>query len=152
MENTTGDGNCFFRAVSMYLTGIEDSHEYLRRMVIEHVRYNMDQFLNFSGMPQDEFEIYLQNKTKTRATRNSGESHWADDFIIHATSSFLKTQIVIWTPRRVGRQCAWYTCDGSIVGETAYNNIDIFFDYTSKQIILNNGTGDHFEPADFEND
>ena len=150
---TIGDGNCFFRAVSMYLTGTDDSHGSLRRMVTEHVQYNQEQFMAYSAKTEDQLKIYLENMKRTSGTKKSVDCHWADDLIITATSSFLKTSIVIWTPQIVGNitQCVWYTCDGTTVGETAYEN-NIFFNYTPKQIILNNESGDHFEPADFEND
>ena len=39
---TRGDGNCFFRAISMYLTGKDDSHVILKDMLIKHMGRNMD--------------------------------------------------------------------------------------------------------------
>ena len=141
---TMPDGNCFFRAITMYLTGNEDDHIQFRAMVVNHVQNNFESYLNVSEKTDDEFSEYLTNMKKTR--------HWADTDIIIATSSFLKTPIVCYSPQNINniRTNVWYTVDGfDMVGETNYNNECDSFNHTLKQIILNNESGDHFEPAEF---
>ena len=138
------DGNCFFRAITMYLTGNEDDHIQFRAMVVNHVQNNFVSYLNVSEKTDDEFSEYLTNMKKTR--------HWADTDIIIATSSFLKTPIVCYSPQNINniRTNVWYTVDGfDMVGGTNYNSECDSFNHTHKQIILNNESGDHFEPAEF---
>ena len=143
------DGNCFFRAVSKYLTGNEDDHTQLRTMVVDHVHNNFRSYLKVSEKTRSDFHGYLTNMKKTHC---ENQSHWADTDIIIATSSFLKTPITCYSPQNINdiRTNVWYTVDGfDMVGETDYNNECDYFDHTHKQIILNNESGDHFEPADF---
>ena len=90
---TMPDGNCFFRAITMYLTGNEDDHIQFRAMVVNHVQNNFVSYLNVSEKTDDEFSEYLTNMKKTR--------HWADTDIIIATSSFLKTPIVCYLPQDI---------------------------------------------------
>ena len=47
---TIGDGNCFFRALSLYLTGDEESHIPLRNMITDHMVRNIYLFLAFKVM------------------------------------------------------------------------------------------------------
>ena len=153
-HTTYGDGNCFFRAISQYLTGKEDSHEFLRKTIIEHIRYNTDQFLMLTDMNPQHLEKYLRDKDDTTGgrTKNNRDRHWADQWIIYVTSAFLKTPIATWAPHTVDNvtQCHWFTVDGRAMAGTAYIRNDIYFNQTEKLIILNNETLSHFEPADFE--
>ena len=146
---TMADGNCFFRAVSKYLTGNEDDHTQLRTMVVDHVKNNLKSYLEISEKSHCDFDGYLKNMKKTHC---KNQSHWADTDIIIATSSFLKTPITCYSPQDINGIITnvWYTVDGvDMVGETIYNNECDHFDHTHKQIILNNESGVHFEPADF---
>ena len=67
-HKTKGDGNCFFRAISMYLTGTDISHEILRSRLIEHLILNMEQFLRFTGKTATEFLAYIDIMKRTTGT------------------------------------------------------------------------------------
>ena len=118
-HTTKGDGNCFFRAVSMYLTGRDTAHGRLRTMVIDHMKRNSDRFMEITRKNKTDFNNYLKQKYKTSC---GDTSNWADENIILATSSLLKTPIVCYAPQTIGktRRCVWYEVKG----------VDIVDDFT----------------------
>ena len=146
---TRGDGNCFFRAISMYLTGNDDSHIQLRTMITDHMVRNKDKFLVLTkmvGRPKD-FDNYIHLKKSSFRRR---KSNWANENIIMATSSLLKTPIVCYAPEDGIDRNVWCTIDGvTFLDGAIYDDRFGHFNYTEKQIVLNN-LSDHFEPADFE--
>ena len=44
---TVGDGNCFFRALSLYFTRNEESHKTLRALIIDHMEHSKDQLSKY---------------------------------------------------------------------------------------------------------
>jgi len=72
-----GDGNCFFRCLSLNITGTETNHQVLRKAVVDYMKeHNED-------LPED----YLQ-KSKMWKDRI-----WATDMEISAAANFLQTDI-----------------------------------------------------------
>ena len=147
---TIGDGNCFFRALSLYLTGDENSHIPLRDMVTDHMVRNINLFLVFKNMvnQQDDFLRYIERK---RRTHGRGTTYWADADIIIATSSLLKTPIVTYSPHidDGDNRHLWCTVEGhTLIGEAVYDERFGRFNQTEKQIVLRN-LNEHFEPAGF---
>ena len=64
IHETLGDGNCFFFAISMYLTGTRYQHKLLRTMVTNHMLRNIDQFLVLTQMVDrhEDFMKYINLK------------------------------------------------------------------------------------------
>ena len=58
-HTTKGDGNCFFRAISMYLTGEDKSHGLLRSMLIDYLLNNIDVFRRFTNKTEKIFFDYI---------------------------------------------------------------------------------------------
>ena len=148
--STIGDGNCFFRALSLYLTGDEESHITLRNMVADHMVRNINQLLVFKNMvnQQDEYLKYIESK---RRTCGRGTTYWADADIIIATSSLLKTPIVTYSPHidDGDNRHLWCTVEGHrLIGDAVYNERFSPFNQTEKQIVLCN-LNEHFEPVGF---
>ncbi|KAL5014298.1 hypothetical protein ScPMuIL_008568 [Solemya velum] len=116
-----GDGNCFFRAMSMIMTGSESSHMELRHAVLKHVARHPECYRSFltsrGGM-----RTYLTDM------RQSGE--WATDREILATATMLKVVIEVYS-KKYGWQSFKPLDDPDLSGPSIYiSNI-----------------GDHFEPV-----
>jgi len=82
LQRTRGDGNCFFRSVSLYLVGSEEEHGFVRKEVVRYIREHPDEF---------ESEIddsYLE--------KMAVEGEWATDVEIRATARLLETPIFTW--------------------------------------------------------
>ncbi len=76
-QNSLGDGNCYFRCLSLHFFGIEDFHEKIRRRVVQFIIDNIDSFrddiqLNLNSLTVDQ---YLLNMLQTDGSRSS----WATD-------------------------------------------------------------------------
>ena len=120
---TIGYSNCFFRALSLYLTGDEESHIPLRNMITDHMVRNINLFLAFKVMVnhKDEFLKYIESK---RRTSGRDTTYWADADIIIATSSLLKTPIVTYSPHidDGDNRHLWCTVAGHrLIGKAVYN-------------------------------
>ena len=99
------------------------------------------------------FENYLNQMDKTISRLRNDTSHWADVNIVIATSSLLNTPIVCYSPHTIGnvrRRRVWYEVIGvNMVGPTVYDPNFEPFELSEKKIVLNNESGQHFEPAVF---
>lgn len=123
-----GDGNCFFRAISMCITGSENEHMRVRELITKHVEENPDTYRTFlqsrGGMNQ-----YL------RVMRRSRE--WATDVEILAAATLLKTVIEVYFPCRInGRtEYRWQTFK-------PLNNENMTY-----PVIYLSNKHDHFDPV-----
>ncbi|KAL3851911.1 hypothetical protein ACJMK2_015606, partial [Sinanodonta woodiana] len=96
------DGNCFFRALSYVITGVEDYHMNIREAITMCVEKN-------SGM----FRTLLQSRGGMHnyvcSMRQPRE--WATDTEIFAAATLLKTVIEVCTPCRTkrGLEYQWQT-------------------------------------------
>ena len=92
-QNSLGDGNCYFRCLSLHFFGIEDFHEKIRRIVVQFIIDNIDSFrndiqLNLNSLTVDQ---YLLNMLQTDGSRSS----WATDIELEATSTMLQIPVYI---------------------------------------------------------
>lgn len=96
------DGNCFFRALSVLITGVEENHMPIREAITKHVEKNSDIYRTFlqsrGGMAN-----YVQSMRRPR--------EWATDTEIFAAATFLKTIIEVCTHSRTrdGWEYHWQT-------------------------------------------
>ena len=74
-----GDGNCFFRSVSWYMTGSEDQHSEVRQLMINHVMRNYEAIKAFSGKSEEDFREWICNKASTSGSVKHEDTHWADE-------------------------------------------------------------------------
>ena len=85
--NVQGDGNCFYRCISKFLTGIEDYHLQIRRTVTKHMRDNQDIYLAYVD---GNYEEHVENQSAADGSLQS----WAQIF---AVSSITGCQIKVAT-------------------------------------------------------
>lgn len=96
------DGNCFFRALSVLITGVEENHMTIRQAITQHVEQHSDIYRTFlqsrGGMAN-----YVQSMRRPR--------EWATDTEIFAAATFLKTIIEVCTQNRTknGWEYHWQT-------------------------------------------
>ena len=55
LRETTGDGNCLFRAISDQLVGTEDNHKRIRQECVDFLRKNSEEFKPFVEEDYDSF-------------------------------------------------------------------------------------------------
>ena len=79
IRDVKGDGNCFFRYISVFFNGDEDKHEDIRRNVVETLRENKD---CYKHLVDGDFDTHIQNMSKATGSRNS----WATEAELCATS------------------------------------------------------------------
>lgn len=123
------DGNCFFRAICVILTGAEDEHMKIREAVTKHVSDHPDMYRSFlqsrGGMSQ-----YLSNMRRSR--------EWATDVELLATATLLKTVIEVYFPYPVSKsetEYRWQTFK-------PLTNPDITY-----PVIYISNKHDHFDPV-----
>jgi hypothetical protein len=99
IEQITGDGNCFYRAISKEVTGDEGYHDNIRRAILHLMidnRFSVT-FARYAGVSS--IEEYISEK------RVNVTGTWATDVEIFAAASLLNTTIVIHT--LVGKETKW---------------------------------------------
>nr|GEW14898.1 OTU domain-containing protein 3 isoform X1 [Tanacetum cinerariifolium] len=82
----TADGNCFFRSLADQLDGDEDKHEKYRKMVVQYIMKNRE---NFEPFIEDEvpFDEYCQSMEK--------DGTWAGNMELQAASLVTHSNICI---------------------------------------------------------
>ncbi|XP_062597054.1 uncharacterized protein LOC134258504 [Saccostrea cucullata] len=86
-KKITGDGNCFFRAVSFSLANSEDFHYVIRNAVCEHIIENKEIFQPFLRDGVQSVESHLS------FTRMSQDGSWATEVEIYATAHLLNIDV-----------------------------------------------------------
>ena len=86
-EETIGDGNCFFRAVSRMMFTSDEFHQMVRNQAIERVNDYVEDY-------QDYF-LHEYNSPEEYIDHMSRNGSWADNAIIRATADALQIQIQI---------------------------------------------------------
>ncbi|XP_063428146.1 uncharacterized protein LOC134711474 [Mytilus trossulus] len=123
-----GDGNCFFRAISMCIIGSEHEHIRVRELITKHVGENPELYRTFllsrGGMNQ-----YLTSMRRPR--------EWATDVEILAAATLLKTVIEVYFPCRIkgNVEFRWQTFKPLTHQEITY------------PVIYLSNKNDHFDPV-----
>lgn len=92
-----GDGNCFFRAVSFFLSGSEEYHAILRNHIVTHMTTHCN----------SQLQKYLNEATHTYIN-DSGINNlqvWATDAEILGCASMLKCDIIVYA--KCGQSFSW---------------------------------------------
>ena len=103
-----GDGNCFFRCISVFFIGDEDKHEDIRRNVVETLKGNKD---GYKHLVDGDFDTHIHNMSKATGSRNS----WATEAELCATSETYDCGIYVFakagTVEKWHRYSEWETCN-----------------------------------------
>lgn len=93
VKEITGDGNCFFRAISFSITNSEAFHNVIRNAVCVHMMENAELFKRYLNGDQS-IETYLSS------TRMLEEGIWATEVEIYATAHLLNVDILTFSGGR----------------------------------------------------
>ena len=86
IEETQGDGNCFFRAVSRMVYASDEYHLHGRSQAITYLSEHRDEFEGFiTNENSNSINSYIQSMSQ--------DGHRADNLIIRATADALKIEI-----------------------------------------------------------
>lgn len=137
LRNIAGDGNCFYRCISYAITGTEEHHEKVRRLVSQQLVENIELY-----------QLYLDENTVPLEYITAHETlgTWAMEVQIFACCTALNVNILIWTP--TGDKSRWnaYTPlnnDGTITHADDNLRMCIYLDHS--RITSNSGEGLHFD-------
>ena len=87
MEETAGDGNCFFRAVSHMVYATDEFYLNVPSQAVEYLRNHGQEFEGFITNDYTSVDNHI--------TLMSRDGHWTDNTIIRATSDALNIEIHI---------------------------------------------------------
>ena len=90
--NVTGDGNCFYRALSFILHGNEDHHTELRRSIADHLTRNYKCIFNVSNIVTHADNISIEQHIQCMRL----DGVWAGEEAILAAADFLKRELHIF--------------------------------------------------------
>ena len=92
------DGNCFFRAVSKSVHGVEAYHADMRCMICDFITEFKSEFQQYINLEKDvDVEAHI--------TRMTGEKIWAETAEIFAASAMLQRDIFVLTPMDTDLDC-----------------------------------------------
>lgn len=80
------DGNCFFRCIALLVTGSENDHASIRRMIVQHMHEHVM-----------ELENYTQKTGYINSSKMAEPGTWATDTEIISTASWLHTDIFVYS-------------------------------------------------------
>ena len=86
-QETIGDGNCFFRAVSSMLYTTDEHYDLIRQQAVERVNDNPEQYQDFILQDYNSVEEYTEIMSEP--------GYWADNAIVRATADALNVQIQV---------------------------------------------------------
>ncbi|XP_071943845.1 uncharacterized protein [Antedon mediterranea] len=121
ITNITGDGNCFYRAISYIISGTEDNHLLLRRAITNHLLETDDLFINtFSHEYRSVKEYVFKKRVMDNGT-------WASNTEISAMANFLNTDIYSFNDQLLTWQLFSAKKPGRIDDVTTDNGIYILY-------------------------
>lgn len=91
--NVVGDGNCFFRALSVILYRNEDKHLWLREAIVQHVLQLADADHALPGINMDVADQTVRQQLENQRIVGT----WAGEDMIVAAADFLKRPVHIYT-------------------------------------------------------
>ncbi|XP_071958642.1 uncharacterized protein [Antedon mediterranea] len=121
IKNITGDGNCFYRAISYIISGTENNHLILRKAITNHLLESDDMFSNALS---DEYRTVKEYVIKKRVMDNGT---WASNTEISAMANLLNTDIYSFNDQLVTWQMFSAQLPGRINEVTTGNGIYILY-------------------------
>ena len=116
-----GDGNCFFRALAVLITGSQEDHVELRALITTYLSHNADQFSSYLKEHESIIQYLKISKMDTLTV-------WATEIEIFAAAQMLQTSIYVYAIS--GGKYTWlcynpsgqYTRDAARLGRTTTDN------------------------------
>ena len=87
VDTIVGDGNCFYRALSLEVCGTQDLHEEIRAKLIDFMLKNEKPFSGYVGTSIDNY--LLANTLRPNS--------WGSDVEIHAAATMFQTTVSVFT-------------------------------------------------------
>ena len=84
-RDVKGDGNCFFRAISVWITGAENEHETIRALFVSHVETHREMFSNI--IPN--FNDWLREMRTMKS--------WGDESSFIVMAHMLNTNLYVYS-------------------------------------------------------
>ena len=84
-----GDGNCFFRALAVLITGSQEDHVELRALITTYLSHNADQFSSYLKEHESIIQYLKISKMDTLTV-------WATEIEIFAAAQMLQTSIYVY--------------------------------------------------------
>ena len=141
----TGDGNCFFRSLSYYLNGDENSHKTLRDSAYHYVKKNITRFYEYCYVENDLYYIDIKEGRHIRKyilddyVENIKISKFFSGFIeINAMSIILNRPIVIL-------EDLYYNAKKFYKKLAVFNNSDFNSILVDDIIFINFQNNNHYE-------
>ncbi len=122
VKDVRGDGGCYYRCLSLYFTGSEDSYMKYRREVLAYIRENLDNYQSMIRSETASTSDYFSRKT--RADRQD----WAETTEIIATCCVynINVHVLAVVPGR-SRTWEWLHFDPSIgTGKPSMASRDVY--------------------------
>ena len=112
--NVTGDGNCFYRALSLILHGNEDHHTELRRSIADHLTRNYNCIFNVSDNLTHSGNISIEQHIQ----RMRLDGVWAGEEAILAAANFLQRELHVfkYITSAVASPAVYTPASGSCLG------------------------------------
>ncbi|CAG2204322.1 unnamed protein product [Mytilus edulis] len=85
-----GDGNCFYRCISLFLYGIENHHNKIRQATVKYMKEHKHRFL---PLIDENFNLHMAHQSMTDGTLES----WATEAEITAVSEMYEYTIFVKT-------------------------------------------------------
>jgi len=128
----SGDGNCFFRSLSMCLEYNEDNHLYYRNLIYEFIKKNKDDLKNFFPILDNESEENYLKRYNTFIESIKIDGNFAGDYEISAASIALDKEIIIYRKGYTGLE---------LINNFTFNNNN-----NQEKIYLIYKNNNHFNP------
>ena len=106
-----GDGNCFFRAVSLFMDGTERNHFQYRLDAVEYITERPEEFHGFANLPDGQRDDYdtIEDRFQAMLTTESFRGQDAGDVTMTALARLLDVQINLWRYSSVEQRAVIFT-------------------------------------------
>ena len=91
-RDVLGDGNCYFRALSVCLYGHENGHSVLRQSIVRHISILADEGKSLPGVCMDINDKHVRQQLELLMKDNT----WVGEDIIVAIASYLQRAVHIY--------------------------------------------------------
>ena len=135
---TVGDGHCFYRAISFCITGTEDHHPHLRKVLHKHMWTHANS-AEILGMNTEQFQNYIV----TRGPVNQyNKREYATDVEIFFMSDLLQTNIAVY---RYADQIGWHLHEKNWLRQGGGLCLSQDFNTNETTIYINNPGANHYD-------
>ena len=91
-----GDGNCFYRCLSMFYEYNQDNYRYYRRIIYEYISNNKNVFIPFFDKYDSESDLQFYERYNKCIEKINNNGVFAGDFELSSASSVLNKNIIVY--------------------------------------------------------